>query len=452
MINSIAQKMLKEKEVQGLYAVAVSRLFLLAAVIVAELSAQRSSTEVLVVCCVAAAILGISCFFVYDIYRFGEPGIVGYIGAVFDVIIMGVLPFVWYFALGGEAISPAFMTKTMYFFICFLLIFIYLLPLNWHYPAILTGGYVLSYVIVLFYVKHDPETVFSNTLLDIVKPDAVILTFQIAQLLGMAFAGMISAFAAYMCRNFLLDSAAAFPTEELRQEKIRETFFPSVNNGSSNSKDNKNQNAVYERNSNDVEEKKILEKTSTTKKVAVFFADIRDFSNLSNSLSAERVMDLLSMYRDVVMPVIKDLGGSVDRHDGDSIFATFGATMPRTTDAERAVRAAVRILNKLPELNKALMEKRLPPVNIGIGIHFGNVIVGTTSFYGSFERTIIGDTVDTVRRVESACRTTEKSILFTGAVREKLPENFVVRAVGYCKLRGKEEKLELFTVTSEPEM
>lgn len=466
MNNTSDNPILKNQEIQGFYITSVARLFLLATIFATHIVTFENPIILGIASFFSVVMLGISGFLMYKTYRTGEVEKSPIVGVVFDVIVLIYMPIVWYLALGGTEISPAFMTKSMYFFVVFVVLIINIFSMHTFFPLIISIGGVLSYVSLLVYSVFDPEILFSNSLLDVANQDTIVLNFQIAAILGILLAGAIGSYLIYTFKNLIISGEQTENNSENEtdvQKQIRKTYFPSVEPVSILPKTNElatspndslfsssNFGAATEK--SEEKNKKILEQTSTSKKVAVLYADIRDFNKLSDTLSAERVMDMLSVYQEIIIPVIKDLGGSIEKSDGDGVLATFGATMPRTTDCERAVRAGIRIQNQIPLLNKMLMERKLPPINIGVGVHFGSVIVGSVSFYGSFERTIVGDTVDTTRRVESACRTTEKTLLFTGSVREKLPESFIVRAVGYCKLRGKEEKIELFTATTEPAM
>ncbi|AFM11490.1 adenylate/guanylate cyclase domain-containing protein [Turneriella parva] len=176
---------------------------------------------------------------------------------------------------------------------------------------------------------------------------------------------------------------------------------------------------------------------------AVLFSDIRGFTSMSEKLTAEETVAFLRAYHERMVEVIYRNGGTVDKFIGDGIMVTFGTPQPRSDDAERAVRCAIEMLATLDAMNA----QGKTPVAMGIGIDFGHVIAGNIGSASRLEYTVIGDTVNTASRIESATKEYGKSILFSEAVRSRLPAHMHTVEVAEVHLRGKAIGTKLYSVS-----
>ncbi|HRU95031.1 MAG TPA: adenylate/guanylate cyclase domain-containing protein, partial [Anaerolineae bacterium] len=139
-----------------------------------------------------------------------------------------------------------------------------------------------------------------------------------------------------------------------------------------------------------------LPATDKRKQVTVLFADVTDFTRLSESLDAEEITELLNLLWQRVDRIILQRGGRIDKHMGDAVMAFWGADRAREDDAEQAVRAALEIKAAVQELRPHL--KTPIPLNLCIGISTGPVVLGTLSTTGEY--TAIGSTVNLAYRLE----------------------------------------------------
>jgi len=138
--------------------------------------------------------------------------------------------------------------------------------------------------------------------------------------------------------------------------------------------------------------------------VTVLFADIRNFTAMSESLSAHEVVEILNTYFSRVCQPILEQGGTVDKFIGDAVMAVFGSPAPQADHARQALRAALAMAGKAREFH-TWMERRfpnrgLPDFRIGIGVHTGEAVVGNIGSPQRFEFTAIGDTVNIASRLE----------------------------------------------------
>ena len=142
--------------------------------------------------------------------------------------------------------------------------------------------------------------------------------------------------------------------------------------------------------------------------VTVLFSDIRNFTTISEKLSAHEVVEMLNTYFARVCEPILAERGNVNKYIGDAVMAMFGSPVPYPDHARRALRAALGMLAAADDF-RAWMDARfgdrgLPPFAIGIGVHTGPVISGDIGTEKRREYTIIGDTVNTASRLEGATK------------------------------------------------
>lgn len=136
-------------------------------------------------------------------------------------------------------------------------------------------------------------------------------------------------------------------------------------------------------------------------KVAVLFADIRGFTTFSEAVLPYDVIYVLNRYFRSMGQVIKRNGGMINVYMGDGFMALFGVENPHRA-AEMAIRAGVEMLEAVEQLNPYLESLYQKQLRIGIGVHYGYVVMGTIGDLKDQRMTAIGDTVNFASRIESA--------------------------------------------------
>ncbi|MCF8112728.1 MAG: adenylate/guanylate cyclase domain-containing protein [Desulfotignum sp.] len=139
----------------------------------------------------------------------------------------------------------------------------------------------------------------------------------------------------------------------------------------------------------------------TRKTVTVLMADLRGFTSLSESRDPEAMVQLLNRYLKQMSAIILAYDGIIDEIIGDAILAVFGAPEPHENDPQRAVACAIKMQNRLANLNKELMDEGYPALEMGIGINTGSVIVGNIGSDLRMKYGIVGETVNRAARIES---------------------------------------------------
>jgi adenylate cyclase len=181
----------------------------------------------------------------------------------------------------------------------------------------------------------------------------------------------------------------------------------------------------------------------------ILFSDIRGFTTLSESRSAEEVIDFLNHYLTEMTDAVLNNGGTLVSYSGDGILACFGAPIEQEDHAERAVASAREMIEKrLPVVNKWLAEQGQDiEMKIGVGINSGETMVGNVGSERRLEYTTIGDTVNTASRLEGMTKGTPYSIFVADSTRELMgqqPEDMVF--VDELAVRGRAATVKVWAV------
>lgn len=186
-------------------------------------------------------------------------------------------------------------------------------------------------------------------------------------------------------------------------------------------------------------------------KVTILFSDIRNFTNFSESMDPEDLSQFLTEFRRRMVRAIFKFQGSLDKFIGDAVMATFGTPIVSSLpgeDSKNAVLAAKEMLAELNEFNEERKEKGQPPIQIGIGIHSGEVFFGSIGTEDRMEFTVIGDPVNTASRIESACKELKTPLLISEFVYKEIGGGSDWVEHGGIALSGKAQTINLFSLKS----
>lgn len=184
----------------------------------------------------------------------------------------------------------------------------------------------------------------------------------------------------------------------------------------------------------------------SNKEVTVFFSDIRGFTSFSESRTPEEVVGMLNEYFAIMVKIIQQNHGIVDKFIGDAIMAVWGAPKTSARDAQNAVRACIEMRKSLAELNTKRKSKGQPPIMIGMGLHTGPAISGTIGSDDRMEYTVIGDTVNMTSRIESSTKAFGTDLLISEATAKTVEKEFALEKAGAAEVKGKSEPLNLYKV------
>lgn len=182
------------------------------------------------------------------------------------------------------------------------------------------------------------------------------------------------------------------------------------------------------------------------REITILFADIRQFTRLSEGMKANDVVGLLNEIFQLVSDVILERGGTIDKFIGDSVMAYFGAPVSQSDHAQRAVSAAIEITRVMQERNRRLRAETpdAVAVEIGIGIHTGIVVVGNIGSDRRTDFTAIGDAVNVAHRLEKLAKPAET--LVSEAVQRRVRTSTRLRFEGERQLSGREEPVHVYSL------
>jgi two-component system sensor histidine kinase ChiS len=188
----------------------------------------------------------------------------------------------------------------------------------------------------------------------------------------------------------------------------------------------------------------------------VLFTDIRSFATLSEQLTPVETFTFLNEFFGKMAPIIRRNEGVIDKFIGDSIMALF----PRSP--EDAINAAIAMVSELQDFNEICKERYgFEKINIGVGIHTGNLMLGTIGEQGRMDVTVISDAVNIASRIENLTKAFGASIL-NSLIRYSYmitlqyilvsdsslidPAKFEHRFLGTVQVKGKRKPILLYEI------
>ncbi len=179
---------------------------------------------------------------------------------------------------------------------------------------------------------------------------------------------------------------------------------------------------------------------------SVLFADIRDFTAMSETMPAGEVVDTLNRYFCFVEPAIVSEGGWINKFGGDSLLAVFGVLTPQSDHIRHAVQAALKMREALNGFNRGQQQNGNQPLRIGIGIHYGRMVAGSVGSKERMEFTVIGDTVNMASRIEELNKKWNTDILVSGDVAESIGHEIALRPMSEARVHGISKAIRVFAV------
>ncbi len=184
-------------------------------------------------------------------------------------------------------------------------------------------------------------------------------------------------------------------------------------------------------------------------KAAILFIDLRGFTSLAERLPADKVADFLNEYRRRVSEPIARHHGVIDKFIGDGVMTIFGVPEPCGDDARNSVLAGLALVSVIDEWRRARLAEGLPPVEIGIGIHYGDVIAGALGDEQRLEYTVVGDAVNTAARIERLAADLGTPLLVSADVLAAAPDlerDLQLAAPVSHLLRGRSQPIRLYSL------
>jgi PAS domain S-box-containing protein len=176
--------------------------------------------------------------------------------------------------------------------------------------------------------------------------------------------------------------------------------------------------------------------------ITVLFADIRNFTAFSEKESPEKLVSILNRYLACMAEAVLAHEGTIDKFMGDAVMAWFNAPIPQKDHTLRAVQAALAMRASIENLYR-----EMPPeahLAFGVGIHYGDAVLGLIGTEKRLEYTAISDSVNTAKRIqENAAR---NQILITREAYERIAAEVEARPFAPLMVKGKTQPIEVYEV------
>lgn len=180
--------------------------------------------------------------------------------------------------------------------------------------------------------------------------------------------------------------------------------------------------------------------------ITVLFADIRNFTSISENMDASSTSMILNEYFSALVPIIEEHNGILNKFMGDAILAIFGEPKKSDNHALDAVQCGYRMLKKVKYLQEKWLDEGKPKIEIGIGISSGEAFVGNIGSQNRLEYTVIGDTVNTASRIENYNKVYRTNFLISEETYKRTKDKIDVITIKDVVIRGKANKFNLYEV------
>ncbi|HNI98660.1 MAG TPA: adenylate/guanylate cyclase domain-containing protein, partial [Leptospiraceae bacterium] len=179
------------------------------------------------------------------------------------------------------------------------------------------------------------------------------------------------------------------------------------------------------------------------KEMSVLFSDIRSFTAMSEKMTPEENFGFINSYLKIMGPIVRRHNGFIDKYIGDAIMALFPGK------SEDAVQAGISMLKELKKYNSENRNSaERSPIQIGIGVHIGDMIFGTVGENNRMESTVISDAVNLGSRIEGLTKHYGISLLISENIYEIIhkPDDYKVRYIDRVTVKGKNRPIGIYEV------
>lgn len=188
-----------------------------------------------------------------------------------------------------------------------------------------------------------------------------------------------------------------------------------------------------------------LDQAGSKRDVTMLFADIRGFTSMSERHSPEEMVRTLNEYFEVMVDVLFNNGGTLDKYVGDEIIGLFGAPVERPDSPVLAVRCALEMQRALEEFNRMRVAAGADPIQIGIGVNTGPVIAGAIGSSRTLQYTVIGDAVNVASRLCSTAGPGE--VLISQSTYDLVRGQVAVEDREPVVVKGKSKPIQIYRAT-----
>lgn len=201
-----------------------------------------------------------------------------------------------------------------------------------------------------------------------------------------------------------------------------------------------------------LKQKVVAEPGGTTRVLPVMFLDFKNFTTVSESMDPDFLMEYLSGYLECMTKVIHQHDGTIDKYIGDSIMAFWGAPGGNRdvhTYTVKACECTLAMQKELEIYNQKMLQKKMPILEMRIGLHVGEMTVGNLGSSDKLNYTVIGDNVNLASRLESLCKYYHVGNIVSEDVYKMAGEHLNFRLLDSVKVKGKSIAIKVYELSAE---
>jgi adenylate cyclase len=178
--------------------------------------------------------------------------------------------------------------------------------------------------------------------------------------------------------------------------------------------------------------------------LTVLFSDVQNFTAISESMDSAKLVALLNEYLTAMTTIVLKYRGTLDKYIGDAIMAFYGAPVAREDHAFMACYTAIGMLEELKKLREIWSVRKLPQINMRIGMHTGEVTVGNMGSAKRFDYTVMGDTVNLASRLEGLNKAYGTAILISEDTACLIEKCFLLREIDIVQVVGRKRPVRIY--------
>jgi adenylate cyclase len=229
--------------------------------------------------------------------------------------------------------------------------------------------------------------------------------------------------------NFAITTAFRLITEQSEKRYIRQTFSKFVS-----------KSVVDEL----LKHPEKIKLGGDKKILTVLFSDVRGFTSLSEKLTPEQLVEHLNEYLQAMTDIVFKYQGTLDKYVGDELMAFWGAPVPQDDHAILACKAAIEMMSVLRRMNVEWESIGKSPLDIGIGLNSGDMVVGNMGSHLRMDYTLMGDNVNLGARLEGTNKVYGTSIIISEFTYEHVKDKVIVRELDLIRVKGKQLPVKIY--------
>lgn len=187
------------------------------------------------------------------------------------------------------------------------------------------------------------------------------------------------------------------------------------------------------------------------REATVFFCDLAGFTDLSEQVAPETLLELINQYLEETSDCLLAHGAYIDKYIGDAVMAVFGAPQNLPDHALAAGRAALAAQEVLGRMNTHLAARHGRTLHMRIGLNTGSMLVGNLGSARKRNYTVLGDAVNLASRLEGANKEFGTAILVGEETARQIGDRLVLRPLTRLRVKGKQQAVEVSELVGRPE-